>query len=94
MKKEIELAKRALELAMLISQETTTHAWFEYSGHCNIVDAEYAPDGYRSCKDRDGTLWANTEYIASMIEPTIKNLQYIVDCFEFIYAVAERKDNV
>ena len=90
--KEIELAKRALELAMLISTETTTDAWFEYSGHCNIVDAEYAPNGFCSGRDRDDTLWTNTEGIANMAKPTIKTLQYIVDCFEFIYAVAERNN--
>lgn len=91
MKKEIELAKRAVELAMLISQETTAHAWFEYSGHCDIIDATYAPGGYRSGRNKDDTLWSNLEYVANMAKPTLKNLQHIVDCFEFIYAVAERK---
>jgi len=91
MKKEIKLAQRALELAMLISTETTTDAWFEYHGHCNIVDARYAPDGWLLWKDKDGNNQSNSVYIAACDSPTVKNLQYIVDCFEFIYAVAERK---
>ena len=92
MKIEIALAQRALELAMLISTETTTHAWFEYSGHINSVDAEYAPNGYQSNHKEPPELESNTVYIANMAKPTVETLRYIVDCFEFLYAVAERNN--
>ena len=89
---EIALAKRALELAMRISTETTTHAWFSYSGHCNIIDAEYSPGGYRSWHDKENKLQSNTERIAFCAAATIENLQNTVNSLEFLYAVAERKD--
>ena len=85
--KEIELAKRALELAMLISTETTTHAWFEYSGHVDSVTAYYAPGGW----DRNDAQ-CNCVWFATVDDATTKVLRRIVDCFEFIYAVAERKN--
>ena len=90
MSKEIELAQRAIELAMKISTETTTHAWFSYSGHCNIVDASYAPGGYINWQNEENKLESNVEEIAFCATANIENLQYVVDCFEFIYAVAEK----
>ena len=92
MSKEIELAQRAIELAMKISTETTTHAWFSYSGHCNIVDAGYSPGGYRSWHDKENKLQSNTESIAFCAAATIENLQNTVDSLEFLYAVAEKKN--
>jgi len=89
MKEIITLAQRALELAMLISTETTTQAWFGYSGHVNGVEARYAPNGY-NYKLNDG----KTECIVLTDTATVKILQHIVDCFEFIYAVAERKEPI
>ena len=90
MSEEIELAQRAIELAMKISTETTTHAWFSFSGHCNIIDAEFAPGGYKNWRDKDNRLQSNTECIAFCADATIKNLQHVVDCFEFIYEAAEK----
>ena len=85
--KEIELAKRAIELAMLISTETTTDAWLEYSGHCNVVMAHYAPNGWDENAEDCNSVW-----LVISKEATVKILQYIVNCFEFIYAVAERNN--
>ena len=87
MKQEIALAQRALELAMLISTETKAVAWFEYSGHVNCVTAWYLPNEYDH-KTNDG----HSERIALSESAIEKVLQYIVDCFEFIYAVAERNN--
>lgn len=86
MEEIIKLAQRALELAMLISRETTTDAWFEYHGHVNSVMAHYAPGGFDSSAEN-----GNSTFIAISEPATAENLQYIIDCFEFIYAVAERK---
>lgn len=91
MKKEIKLVKRAMELAMLISTETTTDAWLEYSGHVNVIGARYSPGGWRSWVKGDATN-TNSETIVCSSLASVKVLQYIVDCFEFIYAVAERKN--
>ena len=92
MSKEIELAQRAIELAMKISTETTTHAWFDYSGHCNIIDASYSPGGYRSWRNKDNKTESNSENIAFCANANIENLQHVVDSFEFIYEAAEKKN--
>lgn len=91
MKEEVELAQRALELAMLISFETTTVAWFGYSGHVNIVEASYSPNGWKSWMDENDKLQTNSVCIASIDYASVENLQHIIDCFEFILAVAEKK---
>ena len=72
---------------MLISLETKAVAWFEYSGHVDYVSARYLPHEY-DLKVNDG----KSERIVLSENADEKTLQYIVDCFEFIYAVAERKN--
>ena len=89
---EIALIQKAMELAFRISKETVANAWFDYSGHCNVVSARYSPKQWRTWIDEDDKTQSNNIYIESCVCANIKNLQYIVDCFEFIYAVADRKD--
>lgn len=88
----LALAQRAMELAVRISTETTANAWFDYSGHCNGVGARYSPKQWRTWIDEDEKTRDTAVYIESCSRATAKTLQRIVDCFEFIYAVAERKD--
>lgn len=88
---ELALAQKALELAMRISTETTSDAWFNYSGHCNVIAASYSVKPWRTWIDGDEKQQTNTIYIENCARVSIETLQHIVDCFEFIYAVAERK---
>ena len=89
----LALAQKAMELAIRISKETVANAWFNYSGHCNVIQASYSPKQWRSWLDADEKTQTNSVDIFTCSQANEKNLQYIVDCFEFIYAVAERKTN-